>query len=369
MEQRRFVLFLVLSFAILIGYYSIVGRRQPKLRQPQPKQRQAEQPGGEGDPQKKKTEDKPGEEPPKPDEKGVEIVAAELGTPQYVTLGSADPDDPFRMLVTLSSKGACVKRIELNSPRYRELDDRSGYLGNLIVNQEDPHPDVSQPGCPVQVVGRGTPAYKAGLKPGDVITAIGDQPVAGAKSLTEKLEKTRPNQEIELTVLRPKDNDNKAEKEYTKLTLSVTLGHHPLQLIRPAKYGKVPGEEHPSFLLTLHRLDGKELDRPEDTVDPGSELPGLHLWDGNWVLQQGEDKNGNPQVVFSRVIKESDQSPLLKIIKTYRLKKVPAESIDESNFPAYNLEFEIEIRNMGDKAHEVAYQLVDTAGLVAEGIW
>ena len=42
---------------------------------------------------------------------------------QWVTLGSADPADPYRMLVTLTNRGAAVVRIEANSDRYRAIDD------------------------------------------------------------------------------------------------------------------------------------------------------------------------------------------------------------------------------------------------------
>ena len=41
---------------------------------------------------------------------------------------------PYRMLVTLTNKGAAVARIELNSPRYCDIDDRSGYLGHLVMD-------------------------------------------------------------------------------------------------------------------------------------------------------------------------------------------------------------------------------------------
>ncbi|HEV3136931.1 MAG TPA: hypothetical protein VGZ26_03485, partial [Pirellulales bacterium] len=49
--------------------------------------------------------------------------------PQWLTMGSADPKSPYRMLVILTNRGGAVERLELNSPRYRDLEDRSGYLG------------------------------------------------------------------------------------------------------------------------------------------------------------------------------------------------------------------------------------------------
>ena len=59
----------------------------------------------------------------------------------------------------------------------------------------------------------------------------------------------------------------------------------------------------------------------------------------------------------------------LEITKTYRLVQVPEESLKDANFPAYHLEFEIEIRNTGGKAHKVAYRLDGPNGLPTEGKW
>ncbi len=59
----------------------------------------------------------------------------------------------------------------------------------------------------------------------------------------------------------------------------------------------------------------------------------------------------------------------LEITKTYRLAKVPAASLADGNYPAYHLEFEIEIRNVGSQAHKVAYRLDGPNGLPTEGKW
>ncbi len=67
------------------------------------------------------------------------------------------------MLVTLTTKGAALARVELSSPHYRDIDIRSGSLGNLVIV-----PDAKLGGGLVQVVGPGTPAAVAGLEPGDV---------------------------------------------------------------------------------------------------------------------------------------------------------------------------------------------------------
>ena len=85
------------------------------------------------------------------------------------------------MLVTLTNKGAALARIELNSPRYCDIDHRNGYLGHLVMEPRGPGK-----GCLVQVVGPGTPAAEAGLKPGDVIKSVDGKPVDRCSSRSKR---------------------------------------------------------------------------------------------------------------------------------------------------------------------------------------
>ena len=77
-------------------------------------------------------------------------------------LGSLDPDSPAQMLVTFTSRGAAVERIELAGGRFHDQDTRTGHLGHLACEQ------VPE-GCRIGLVGSGTPAERAGLKQGDII--------------------------------------------------------------------------------------------------------------------------------------------------------------------------------------------------------
>ena len=188
----------------------------------------------------------PAEEPEKEAEKPApEIKAALEPEPaeQWVTLGSADDDEtknPYRMLVTLSNKGAALARIELSSPHYCDIDDRSGYLGHVVMSAAD-----RNDGCLVQVVGPGTPAAEAGLKPGDVIKSVNGSPVTGRKSLEDVLSKTKPRQTAELVVIR----------EGKEVKLSAKLRRRPLQVIRPE-------EDDPlSMLLYLAAVRQREARR------------------------------------------------------------------------------------------------------------
>ena len=72
---------------------------------------------------------------------------------RYLTLGSLEPDGPYRMLVTLSSRGAAIVSIEMSSLRYCDTEQPGGYLGEIAVD-----PPVGEDGVRVDVVGPGTPA-------------------------------------------------------------------------------------------------------------------------------------------------------------------------------------------------------------------
>jgi YidC/Oxa1 family membrane protein insertase len=280
------------------------------------------------------------------------------GKEQWFTLGSADKDDPYRMLVTLTDRGAAVARIELNSPRYRALmdddgllADTGGYLGRVVMDT-----DRQGNGCLVQVVGRGTPAEKAGLKPGDIIKAVGSHEITGAEDLREILQtKTRPGRDIKLLVSR-------GGKE---IEIPVTLGIPPMEVVRPE------GEDPLSFLMTLSQIDGEKLPKMEaDKEQPKEEIPayvskelkGLNMRRGTWEVA---GKPTRDKIEFFCTLPRWG----LRVVKTYRLVPIPTEEQDNPDYGAYNLAMEVKIENVGKKSHRVAYQLDGPTGLPIEGWW
>ncbi len=387
--ERRFVLFLVLSFAILFGYSALMSRLHPpppqkadaeaqpgandgdetgkeetgapddEPRQPQPEGQEADQdsppPAEEapGQDEQPGQDDDPAKEESAEEDAGAAVAeqapAEQIIQPSWVTLGSADPNDPFRMLVMITSRGAAVARIELSSPRYRDLEDRSGYLGHLSFDQQEAA--AGSEGYLVQVVGHGTPAAKAGLLPGDLIVGLQRRDVSteigGPADLQKALAKTRPNKSITLTVLR----------DGQELPLPVELGRRPLEVVKPEK------EDPLSLRLTLHQLDDRVQPTisGEQIVEVGSELEGLDLWSSHWELV----RSNQTEAVFRRTLPESG----LEITKSYRLAKVPEEMIDDADFKAYHLVFDLTIRNTDGKSHQVAYQLDGPTGLPVEGAW
>ena len=153
--ERRFVIFLILSFAILLGSswlmrVAVSARHRPapiRSPSPWPKRTRKEQAGKSG-----KGKPAAGEQEASKDG-GRETHAGEAGGSPAEKAPPANPGGPsrkprsngspsarpatkipYRMLVTLDSRGAALARIELSSPRYCDIDDRSGYLGHLVMN-------------------------------------------------------------------------------------------------------------------------------------------------------------------------------------------------------------------------------------------
>lgn len=378
--ERRFVLFLVFSFGILLLSSLLMPTPPPRPKQAQKEVATKEKEGAkQGDKAPDKKTPKPaGEQPKAKAEKPEQPVAAIRAKPQpkvpeqRVMLGSADPDTPYRMSVTLTNKGAAVERIELNSPRYRDVDRRNGYLGHLALTSL-----AGGKGCQIGSVGPGTPAAKADLRRGDVIKSFNGKDVADALSFEALLAKTKPNRTVKIVVTR----DGK------DLPTTVTLTRIPLEVIKP------DSDTPPSMLLTLQQYDGEKLSELEKSQKDkweaedkeaknqtdaekivlrekrhqemiADELAGLHLRAANWEVVPGNDKD---VARFRYTLPEKD----IEITKTYRIVPIPKESQKDENYRGYHLDFEIEIHNIAKagESHKVAYRLDGPNGLPLEGSW
>ncbi|MFM7412590.1 MAG: PDZ domain-containing protein, partial [Planctomycetota bacterium] len=131
------------------------------------------------------------------------------------TLGSLDPA-AARMLVTLTSRGAAVERIELAEERFHDQDDRSGYLGHVAAA-------AGEGGCRLEVVGPGTPAAAAGLVAGDVVASIDGRNTPDAAALREVLAATKPGRRVTAAVLR----------DGATRSVDIELARRPLEVVRP----------------------------------------------------------------------------------------------------------------------------------------
>ncbi len=404
------LLFVVLSCAwvFAISLWLAPPQRRPPPGGPQARQEQTEEggPSSEGDdqagPEQAKAElttfppefasDQPdAQSPTAPDEQGperqpeVDLPARVPPPPRLFTLGSLDPASPYRGLATVTNLGAAAVRFEMNSSRFTDLEDRSGYLGHLTLDEighlapEEMARRGEQSGCRVDVVGPGTPAALAGLKPDDLITSVAGEPVSDLRSLRRALEKkkTRPGQTVELTVLRGGKT----------VPLSVTLRRRPLEVFRPENGDPL------SFLFTLRQAGDRLLDKlleehkKSDEADEqdekkkksnyidkkrdetiGLELAGLDLRTGAWDVEDEAKFDGpgpHDSVTFFRELPELD----LKITKTFRLARIPASEKQADASDAYHLILEVRLENTGGKVVRVAYQLDGPTGLPVEGRW
>jgi len=318
----------------------------------------------------------------------AKTLAETTAEPQWITLGSMNPDSDYRMLMTFTNQGAAPCRIELNTPQYRDVQQLSGYLGQIIADQQ--LADVSGDGVTLQVVGPGTPADKFGLKVGDKIIQIallnrstGEQETNAVNTfadLRNALFNTKPGDFVDLTVVR----------DGHSIEQRVQLGQYPMDIIRPESVpsnyeefrlmGGLRGvsnqSDQLSFLMTLQQIDDLQLDLPASQkisnshlrgmipTDPtlGTELAGVALRKECWEIVSASEN----EVVFKRTVPHYN----IEVHKTYRLHKT--SEADESQFKVgagYELTLTVAVKNLDTKEQKVAYQLDGPTGLPIEGGW
>ncbi len=368
--EKRFVAFLAIAFAILL----INSMLNPPKRIQKEKEDDNKQQVAQLDNQEKK----PGEDDlpsaPEPDDPSTTISStAQLTTEQsatgdnlaveapivpampaveqeWHTLGSLDPASGYQMAIIVTNRGANVRRLELSDPRFRDIEDRSGYLGHLAAT------DAPGGGAEIHVVVPGTPADQVGLKPGDVIKRLtldklGEQEIEDAESLVESLLKTKPRQEIEITYVR----ENAPAK-----TVQVTLTRRPLEVMRPEVENlkmrgvKIPDDfaDPPSFRLTLEQRGEVDVNKKE------AELPGVDLYEGMWEITGAPTPSS---IEFRRVLPKLG----LEVFKRYSLHKQD----EQNNVPGYDFDLEVEFRNISNREQKIAYRLDGPTGLPVEGWW
>jgi len=361
------------------------GDKKPADKVAAEKAAEEKKPGGE----KPKTGDhakagagKDAKPAPQPEKNQHNKLAAPPEEPlQWITIGSVDPgpNNPYRMLATLCNEGASVPRVELSSERYRDLEDRSGYLGHLVMDGSD-----KLRGCLVQVVGAGTPAAEAGVIVGDRIVELvrGNQtiPIEFPKDLESRLRQTKPGETIELVVQRGKVH---------LPSMKAKLIRRPLEVIRPERrapsrdwlsggqFDAISPDENcpPSLLTTLQQVDDKKLRTDADPDakmedELAQQLPDVELRRLRWRIDSQESDKDQPngpitKVAFSCVVPKYK----LQITKTYQLVKVDGNPTVDVDAKAYHLVLTVQVTNLDSKPHEVACRLDGPNGLPVEGAW
>ena len=370
MDQRRLFLFLTLCFLLMIAF-------GPKPKPPQKK------PAGDGDAQQQLVADQDQEqaavpadsEAPKIDEPIADADVAQIEEvavdQEYVSLGSVDPDSPYRLGVTLTNRGAGVRRVELSSPRFRDLHDRGGYLGQLELQPDQ------RGGLRIQSLVAGTPAGEAGLEIGDRIvsyTADAEEvAIATVDELTDALKRRKPGRKLKLQV---------ARGDEPPVNREITLGRRPLEVVRPEIENVVlrtglesPGiASPPSFQFTFEKLGDERLPSPlqvqqiiqaaldnNETPNVPEEIDAVALRLSNWEIIEREQDS----VSFRKALPKHN----VEVIKRYELVPVPDTEQDNENYPGYGLTLTVSIKNLTQNELPLRYRLDGPNGLPIEGWW
>lgn len=278
-----------------------------------------------------------------------EEPAAEV---ERIALGSVAPDGGYRMLMTVNNVGAGVERIELSSPAYRDLDDRSGYLGQLALT------DSPAGGAVVNVVGPGTPAEKAGLKPADVVTAVetavGEKVVVkNARDLLLVLDATKPKESLKLSLT----------GESGSRSVTAELIRQPLDLLRPEienvrLHTPTPPEgfeSAASFLVKIESIAGRRGDDPVVTE------ANRRMTEEAWTV---DEQSAEGLTLRMRLAELG-----VEIVKRFELVETPAEAIDDQAHPSYHFDLTVEARNLKAEPQAITYALTGPNGLPIEGYW
>ena len=368
--QDRFTLIMMVLLGLMLVHMWLTPRQEARKEAEQDKRDLLDQPVV-------KKADK--EKEPKPRGAENEAGAETNAEPTWVTLGSMDPTTPYRMLVTLTNQGAAVARIELNDPRYRDVQKLSGYLGQIVVDEA--RAELSKDGVTVQVVGEGTPAGNAGIEVGDRIVQIGTVKVKKVADIRDVLAKTKPGDRIALTVER-------AGREQPPL--AITLGRHPIDIVRPEssphsyeEYTKLGGlrgvcfdsGDQLSFLTTLQKVDDVQLDLPDSLGNENAAVRGILARDETLDIELADvELRRAPWKLLSSdeteaVFRKTVPAWKLEITKTYRLAEKGGDQPGKQAGDGYHLTLKVEIRNLDAEEHTVAYQLDGPTGLPLEGGW
>jgi S1-C subfamily serine protease len=128
---------------------------------------------------------------------------------------AADRQAAMQMVKVSGQQGVPVITVDgqvvvgFNQPRLRQLIQQARQakpkLGASIADassQVRKHPGIPSSGAYVGRVRPGSPAEKAGLRSGDVITALGGQPVAQANDVHRLVQEMPKGRDLSLTYVR-----------------------------------------------------------------------------------------------------------------------------------------------------------------------
>jgi YidC/Oxa1 family membrane protein insertase len=306
----------------------------------------------------------------------ADVEPPEKAPATWHTLGSMDSEEGYRLLVTLTSKGAGIERIELvEQPKpgkflYRSLATRGGYLGYLA-------PTIEDRGLRIHSVPKGSAAANAkcddpniqgGLAANDILDKVDDQPVRSEFELESSLVKRKPGSSVKVTVHRGEATDDMRELQF-----SVQLSEPPMDVVRmedDMPREKAPGNLlRPSMLTTLAKVDGIEAIPGNETI-PGLEASLNEDWQAK-PLEVADGQGVEFTLPLQGYLVGAGSKANLELVKRYRLHKSNRERGQPASpdSAAYHIDVETLVRNLDSESHVVSIRQEGLNGVSLEGWW
>ena len=130
----------------------------------------------------------------------------------WVTDQMGDPGGRNTAVLGFSDYGTLLERMTNG-----QASPLIGIRGTAVI------PSVQEQGVPAGVyvseVISGSPAFEAGIQPGDIITRVGDSRISTMRDFSARLETLHAQDNVTVTVMR-----NGREEEYTGIEFQVTVG-------------------------------------------------------------------------------------------------------------------------------------------------
>lgn len=210
-------------------------------------------------------------------------------------IGFAIPSNMAKNVIAQLREGKTVKRgwigvtiqgIDENTAKALDMKDTRGALVTSVLD--------------------GEPAAKAGVKTGDVITAVGGEPVKDTNELLRRIAALKPGESTTLTVLR----------KGTSLKISITLGQRDAKKLAENMPGgedeDAPADTTAVIGLSVRNINKQEakalgLDRAKGLlvtdVEAGSEAEQSDVRPGDLILEVNQRPVDSPQQ-FKKIVKD-----------------------------------------------------------------
>jgi serine protease Do len=194
-----------------------------------------------------------------------------------------------------------------------------GYMGAGI---QDVTPDLAKgfglkqtAGVAITQVEPNSPAEKAGLRAGDVVTALNGQPVNSANELRLRVSQTPPGTTVKLKVVREDGSESELPVTLAQLPSRGESGS-PAQSSRRGRGGALEGVEVEDLTPRVAR----QLGLPRDVtgvvvvdVDPASPAAAAGLRSGD-VIQRVNRQPVESVADFNRLVRQAEGKPVLLLV-------------------------------------------------------